>query len=180
MTIMALSLAITVMSASRCEGAPAYFANVANQVLRLEGGPLLGEGSLRALSGLEQQVKRILGADPALDLNVSSVRELQDPDLLRILFLAVLGNFTSAAAADWQQPCQLVVDTHSGLVQVRDTLPVASLALKVVVTLLVAVQFKQWVSDVRAKQLVSAEAGGNTTNTTTRHDDPQQQKGKGH
>jgi hypothetical protein len=167
MTIAVLSLAIMFTSVCRCEGTPGYFASVANQVLRLEGGPLFGEGSLHALSGLEQQVKRIMGADPALDLNVSSMRELQDPDLLRILFLAVLGNFTSAAAADWQQPCQLVVDTHSGLVQVRDTSPVASLALKVVVTLLVAVQFKQWVSDVRVKQqLVSTE--------------DQQQKGKGH
>jgi hypothetical protein len=176
MARVALLMAMILMTSSECESTPAYFASVANQVLRLEGGPLLGGGSLRAVSGLEQQVKRVMGADPALDLNVSSLRELQDPDLLRILFLAVLGNFTSAAAGDWQQPCQLVVDTHSGLIRVLDTLPVASLALKVVVTLLVAVQFKQWVSDVRAKQAATPEAASNGQ----RHDDAHPQKGKGH
>ena len=133
--------------------APEYFAAVANQALRLEGGAVLGRDlGVRAVTELEQQVKRIMGADPALELNVSSVRGLSEPELLRILFLAVLGNFTSAAAANWQQPCSLVVDTHTGLVRVQDMQPIASLALKVVVTLLVAVQFKQWVAEVRAKQ----------------------------
>jgi hypothetical protein len=136
------------------EATPEYFTNVANQALRLDGGPVFGQDlGLRAVNELEQQVKRVIGADPALDLNVSSVRGLSDPELLRILFLAVMGNFTSAAGAGWQQPCSLVVDSQSGLIRVHDSIPVASLALKVVVTLLVAVQFKQWVSDVRAKQL---------------------------
>lgn len=142
-----------------CVGAtPDYFVDVANQALRLDGGPLFGRDlSIRAISGLEQQVKRILGTDPALDLNVSAMRELPDPELLRILFLAVLGNFTSAAGSEWQQPCSLVVDTKSGLVRLRDTPAVASLALKIVVALLVAVQFKKWVAEIREKQATPAD-----------------------
>lgn len=155
-----------------CVGAtPDYFANVANQALRLDGGPIFGgDLSVRAVSGLEQQVKRVLGADPSLDLNISAMRDLSDPELLRILFLAVLGNFTSAAASEWQQPCRLVVDTKSGLVHLRDAPPVASLALKIVVALLVAVQFKRWVAEVRAKQQPPMDA----------HSKNEDSKGKGH
>jgi hypothetical protein len=153
------------VSCGAVAAAPEYFASVANQALRLEGGAVLGKDlGVRAVTELEQQVKRVMGADPSLELNVSAVRGLSDPELLRLLFLAVLGNFTSAAGAGWQQPCSLVVDTHTGLVRVQDLQPVASLALKVVVTLLVAVQFKQWVAEVRAKQQAV----------------PEDQKGKGH
>jgi hypothetical protein len=138
-----------------CVGAtPEYFVRVANQALRMDGGALLGgDLQVQAVSALEQQVKRVMGADPGSVLNVSSLRDSPDPELLRILFLAVLGNFTSAAiSSDWGQPCQLVVDTHTGAIKVKEQPPVASLALKVVVALLVAVQFKQWVMEVRASQ----------------------------
>jgi hypothetical protein len=151
-----LDAILVAMCVGQVIAAPDYFASVANQALRLEGGAVLGRDlGVRAVTELEQQVKRVLGADPSQELNVSSVRELSDPELLRLLFLAVMGNFTSAAGASWQQPCSLVVDTHSGLVRAQDVPPIASLALKVVVILLVAVQFKQWVAEVRAtRQLV--------------------------
>ena len=93
-----------------------------------------------------------MGADPALDLNVSALRDRPDPELLRILFLAVLGNFTSAAGNSWQQPCHLVVDTRTGLVTVQDTPALSSTAQKIVLMLLVAVQFKRWVEEVRARR----------------------------
>jgi hypothetical protein len=138
--------------ASAC-AAPAYFASVANQVLKLRGGASLGPDlSVQAVGALEQQVKRVLGDDPSQPLNVSSLRARSDPELLRVLLLAVLGNFTSAAGDAWQRPCSLVVDPRTGLVALDDTPALASLAQKVVLMLLVAVQFKQWVEDVRAKR----------------------------
>lgn len=139
------------------EAAPAYFASVANQALKLKGGASIGPDlSLRAVVELEQQVKRVMGADPALELNVSALRERSDPELLRVLFLAVLGNFTSGAGSAWQQPCCLVVDPRTGLVALEDTPALASLAQKVVLMLLVAVQFKQWVEEVRAQRLADS------------------------
>lgn len=162
--------------ASMClvDSTPGYFVEVANRVLRLEGGPRLGPDlGVKAVSSLEQQVKRVLGADPSLDLNVSSVRDLPDEELLRILFLAVLGNFTSAGSGEWQQPCRLVVDTRNGLVRLSDTPQISSLALKVVVALLVAVQFKQWITEVRAKR--QAEEAHPPSNAKT-----EDQKGKSH
>ena len=132
---------------------PAYFAAVANQALRLKGGAALGPDlSVRAVTELEVQVKRVLGADPAQELNVSALRDQDDPELLRILFLAVLGNFTSGAGSGWQRPCALAVDPRTGLVALEESPALASLAQKVVLMLLVAVQFKRWVEDVRARR----------------------------
>jgi hypothetical protein len=131
---------------------PSYFGTVANQALRLKGGAVFGPDlNLRAISELEQQVKRVMGADPASALNISALRERPDPELLRILFLAVLGNFTSAVSGG-QPPCRLVIDTHTGLVSLEDSPALASLALQVVLMLLVAVQFKQWVEEVRSQR----------------------------
>lgn len=131
---------------------PAYFSTVANRVLRLQGGARLteaggGDLKVQAVVELEKQVKRVMGADPAAELNVSALRDRPDTELLRILFLAVLGNFTSAAGTEWNRPCSLVVDPESGRVALENQPPLASLALKVVLVLLVAVQIKQWVSD---------------------------------
>jgi hypothetical protein len=132
---------------------PAYFASVANQALRLRGGAVFGPDlSLSAVSELEQQVKRVMGVDPSHPLNVSALRDQDDPELLRILFLAVLGNFTSLAADQWQAPCSLVLDPRTGRFTVEDQPSLPSLALKVIVMLLVAVQFKQWLDEVRAVQ----------------------------
>ncbi len=98
-----------------------------------------------------------MGADPAADLNVSALRDRPDPELLRVLLLAVLGNFTSSAANAWERPCGLVVDPRTGLVALEEPPALASLAQKVVLLLLVAVQFKQWADDVRAKRAPAAK-----------------------
>lgn len=144
--------------AAHAQATPPYFASVANQALRLKGGGVLGPDlSVRAVTELEVQVKRVMGADPALDLNVSALRDRDDPELLRILFLAVLGNFTSGGASGWQRPCSLAVDSRTGLVALEDSPALASLAQKVVLMLLVAVQFKRWVEDVRARRQAQPE-----------------------
>jgi hypothetical protein len=120
----------------------------------MQGGPRLAEGgelNIQAVTELETQVKRVMAADPATDLNVSALRDRPDPELLRILLLAVLGNFSSAAAADWNRPCSLVVDPETGQVALQMPPPVASLALKVVLVLLVAVQIRQWVREIQAR-----------------------------
>ena len=130
---------------------PPYFATVANQALRLQGGAQFGgELNLRAIGELERQVKRVMGADPGLELNVSALRDRPDPELLRILFLAMLGNYTSGSSAEWGRPCTLAVNPETGRVVSLTPAPLESLALKAVLVLLVAVQVKQWVTDARA------------------------------
>jgi hypothetical protein len=149
--MLPLVLALLVPAAARAT--PPYFAPVANQALKMQGGVEFGPDlSLHAVSMLETHVKRVMGADPALPLNVSALRDRDDPELLRVLLLAVLGNFTSAASSSWQSPCSLVVDPRTGLVALEDKPALASLAQKVIIMLLVAVQFKQWVTEVRASR----------------------------
>lgn len=139
---------------------PSYFATVANQVLRIKGDARFSSDlSVKAVTELEQQVKRLLGTDPSLDLNVSAVRALPDPELLRLLLLSVMGNYTSSAANDWQRPCSIVVDPRSGLLTLQDPPALASLAMKVVMMLLVAVQFKAWVDEERRNHNASKKEG---------------------
>jgi len=146
------------LCAALAGGTPPYFATVANQALRLKGDARFGtDMSVQAVVELERQVKRVLGSDPARDLNVSATRSLPEPELLRILLLAVLGNYTSAAGSGWQRPCSLVVDPRTGLVGHEEPPALASLTQKVVMMLLVAVQFKRWVDDARGARRREAE-----------------------
>jgi hypothetical protein len=148
-----LHLILTPLIPAAARATPPYFASVANQALKMQGGVAFGPDlSLHAVSVLENHVKHVMGADPALPLNVSALRDRNDPDLLRVLLLAVLGNFTSAASSPWQSPCSLVVDPRTGLVALEDRPALASLAQKVIIMLLVAVQFKLWVTEVRASR----------------------------
>ncbi len=163
-SVWALWLLVVLLVGTRAPllpATPAYFASVANQALRLKGGASFGgDLSVRAALELEQQVKRVMGADPALDLNVSALRGRPNTELLRILFLAVLGNFTSAAGAGWHQPCSLVVSPETGLVALHEPAPLASLAQKAVVVLLIAVQVRQWVLEARAARQAADEQKG--------------------
>lgn len=141
MSLIVLRVTLMAILSHGCCAAPDYFSSVANQVLRMQGKAELGDDiHPTAVRELEQHVKRIMAADPALPLNVSSLRDSPDTELLRILLLAVLGNFTSAVSPEWGQPCRLVVDPNTGKVALEDPPPMESIALKVVVVLLVAVQ----------------------------------------
>ena len=68
--------------------APDFFASVANSALSMKGGATLASLDSIPIARLEQQVKRIVGADPSLPLNLTSARDLSDPALLRALLLA--------------------------------------------------------------------------------------------
>ncbi len=142
-----------------CRATPSYFSTVANQVLRMQGGARLGgDLDVSAIYQLEQQVKRVMGADPSSNLNVSALRDAPETELLRLLFLALLGNFTSAAGADWNRPCSLVVDPMTGLVRLQEPAPMETLALKIVLVLLVAVQARQTFYEIRSKRANSSSS----------------------
>ena len=87
---------------------PAYYLTEIQSVLTFADGSGLSTLDTRAVYALTQQVKRVIGADPGLDLNVSWIRELDDPTLLRLALQAVLGNMTAGTGPGWQQPCTIV------------------------------------------------------------------------
>jgi len=139
---------------------PAYFASVANEALRIKGGAALGPLDTEPITRLEQQVKRVMGADPSLPLNVSEVAGLPEPELLRILFLAVIGNFTSSAAAAWQQPCSLLVDPADGSFVLDDGARRDAQAIKAVVVLLLIVQFGVWAREAQREAAAARPVQG--------------------
>jgi hypothetical protein len=116
------------------------------ELLAQEHGVSVELGALDTvpIARLEQQVKRVMGADPSLPLNVSGVLDMAEPDLLRVLLLAVLGHFTTAAASGWQQPCALEEDPLAGSFVRRADDGLEGTALRVVVILLMLVEFGRW------------------------------------
>lgn len=136
---------------------PPYFASVANSVLRTRGGVMLGSLDTAPIMRLEQQVKRVIGADPSQPLNVSDTQALTEEALLKILLLAVLGNFTSSAAASWEQPCSILLDPEDGRFVRGDGGSQERPALIVIVILLMLVEFVRWAQ--KSLALIRADDG---------------------
>ena len=136
------------LSQSHAGYAPSLAQVVANTGL-LQTGAAFGDGALLALTGIQQQMKRVMGSDPQLDLNVGSLRNQTDAELTRILFLAVLGNFTNARSSQWNQPCSLVIEDDTGAIVIRQTSNTTNSALQVLVILLCVVLLRQWFMETR-------------------------------
>lgn len=105
-----------------------------------------------AALNIEQALKRAAGLDPRLDLNLTAVRNLPADDLYRLLVLAAVGNFTSSAAESWQQDCRVVLKAETGLFATERQGEENTLALKVLVVVLCALQGKKYITEKWAKQ----------------------------
>lgn len=111
------------------------------------GGSVVGLNS-GAVLGLEQQMKRVCGADPGLDLNLTWVRGLGDGEIVRLLLLAAVGNFTTAAGGGWQRPCTIAAVPGTGELVVDTGVTGGNeVALRVLLVILCAVLFRRWVED---------------------------------
>ena len=138
-----LALLCSSSSSARAD-LPPYFAAVTQTVLHFTDSADIGASSdLQALRSLAGQVKRVMAAPPDLELNVSALRDRPDPELLRILLLAVIGNFTSSKAAQWQQPCSIQMEPRTGALVISDTSAPANVALRVLVLVLCLVNVRQ-------------------------------------
>jgi len=153
LSLMLLSSLLLLFSLPAARATPGYFVPVANRVLRLKGGVSLSPLAVPAISQLEQQIKRVIPSDPLAPLNVTSVCSLPEPELLRILLLAVLGNFTTAAADDWGRTVSLEVSPQDGSIALASGQKDSCTVLSIVIVLLIAVQFRQYVIDERARRL---------------------------
>lgn len=66
---------------------------------------------------LTDQLKRVTGVSTTEDWNVSVIRELPDQRLTELILLAIIGNFTTGNAQGWHQPCTVVLNTQTGLLE---------------------------------------------------------------
>jgi len=142
---------------------PPYYAQVLSDAVGFLGGATADpDGSYvlgsRAALALEQQLKRVIGADEAKGLNLTQVRALPDAALYRLLTLAAVGNFTSARASSWQQPVSVSVVPETGLFVLSTPGGSSDQALRVLLLIMCAVMFKRWMEDEARAQAAEAAA----------------------
>jgi hypothetical protein len=121
---------------------PDDFAEIVGGSVGWRGGG--GGLSSGARLGLEQQLKRVAGADPALGLNLTWVRGLGDGELVRLLLLAAVGNFTTGAGGGWQRPCTISAVPGTGELVADVANESSDVALRVLLVILCAALFRQW------------------------------------
>lgn len=113
------------------------------KVFATNDGSFLMGLSLASTSELNSQVRRILGIPADESWNTTLVRELSDARLTEMLLLALVGNFTSASSATWEQPCKIVIDPSTGKLQVSDLRSTTEDLLRVLLFALIILILKQ-------------------------------------
>jgi hypothetical protein len=94
---------------------------------------------------LTNQIKKTVGIPPETDWNMTSVRhDMSDETLMRLFLLATVGNFTTGAThSSWEQPCKVVINSRTGLLQLDDSRSMTDQILSVLVIILCVVQLQQ-------------------------------------
>jgi hypothetical protein len=124
---------------------PEYYPETLNKVVAFDGGVLVEDMNTVAVLSIEQQLKRVLGVDPGKDLNVSAVRDLPDREILRILTLALVGNFTTKQGNAPFQTCGVRVNPETGLMHFEAQEDNSRVTLEVLIVILCAMLIRIWV-----------------------------------
>jgi hypothetical protein len=120
------------------------FQQVYSDIFRLSDGSRLGGGDSRAVDAMQSSVQRLLAAGSGADL-LGVARDLPDEDLLRVLFLAVVGNFTTdQSPSALPQRCALVVDAASGRFVLKDSGSTQSVILEVLLIVSIVCLVRAW------------------------------------
>jgi hypothetical protein len=111
---------------------PAFlFSQVYSEVFHLRDGSRLGNKNSRVVDAMQSSVQRLLATGEGGDL-LTVARSLPDEELLRVLFLAVVGNFTTdQSPSALPQRCALVVDAATGNFILKDSGSQQSVILEV-------------------------------------------------
>ena len=126
---------------------PSLYLKVVEDCVGFQGGIGMAGLNTGGMLGLEQQLKRVAGVDAGMDLNITAIRAMSDYDLYRILTLAAIGNFTSAKAPAWQQPCTIAVVPNTGEFVAIDPNSSSDTAVRVLLLILCCVLLKRWIDD---------------------------------
>lgn len=123
----------------------ALFRQVYGEIFTLRDGSTLAGTDTRALDTIKTSVQRLLGLAPGIGV-LGAARALPDDALLRILFLAVAGNFTVAdrLGSGLPQQCALVVDAGTGELMLRDAGEAQSVILEVLLIVSIICLMRTW------------------------------------
>lgn len=120
------------------------FYDVYTDVFTMRDGSELGVSESRAVDAMQGSVQRLLAVDTNTDL-LDTARSLPDEALLRILFLAVAGNFTTyQSPSALPQTCALVVDPVSGGFVLKDVGSTQSVILEILLIISIVCLLKAW------------------------------------
>ena len=117
---------------------------VYGEVFRLRDGSSLAGADTRALDTMLACVQRLLAVAPGQDI-LSTARSLPDSEMLRVLFLAVAGNFTvDQSPSALPQRCALVVDGQTGALILKDSKLTQSIILEVLLIVSIVCLMRSW------------------------------------
>lgn len=133
------------MQSGCAQSIPEYlFHQVYDDVFRLRDGSSLGGGWNRAMDAMQGSIQRLLAVGSGAEI-LATARSLSDEDLLRVLFLAVVGNFTTdQSPSALPQKCALVVDPASGSFVLKDVSMTQSIILEVLLIVSIVCLLSAW------------------------------------
>jgi len=118
--------------------------DVYTQVFRLNDGSHLANTDTAAVTSMVKNVQRLLDCRPGDDI-LESARNASDSDILRLLYLAVAGNFTvDQSPSALPQRCALVIDPGTGSLMFRDSGTTRSVILEVLLIVSIVCLLRAW------------------------------------
>lgn len=118
--------------------------DVYTHVFRLNDGSHLANTDTAAVTSMINNVQRLLDCRPGDDI-LEHARNASDSDILRLLFLAVAGNFTvDQSPSALPQRCALVIDPGTGSLMFRDSGTTRSVILEVLLIVSIVCLLRAW------------------------------------
>lgn len=147
LNLLVLSLLITSAQPQEADLDSLILASSQKVFATADGSQLLSL-SLEVTQTMKQQIGKTLGIPANLgedEWNMTTLRELDDETLVRLALLATIGNFTTGKVVNhWEQPCQIVMDSKTGRLQVKDERETIDKILKVLVLVFCALELR-WI-----------------------------------
>lgn len=116
--------------------------NAYTETFRLTDGSTLVSVESAATEAMRGSLRRLLASD---DDPLNATRALPDDRLLKLLLLAVAGNFTvDQSPSVPPQPCGIVVDPTTGALLLRDRGATQSVVLEVLLIVSIVCLLRAW------------------------------------
>lgn len=117
----------------------------ARLVFATNDGSYLMSMSSDTIFEINSQINKVLDLYEGDMWDPFVIRSLSDAALTRLALLALVGNFTSGAATSWEQPCKVVLNAQTGLLQAVDLRNVNSIMYIVLILVLCVSILKHWI-----------------------------------
>ena len=123
---------------------PELLHSAYTDTFHLSDGSSLVSVESAATDAMQDSLRRLVACGPSADV-LNFTRTLPDQRLLRLLLLAVAGNFTvDQSPSALQQQCGIVVDPGTGALILRDSRATQSVILEVLLIVSIVCLLRAW------------------------------------